>query len=480
MGTSTPNDSTLPPAKILDALPDLIGEPVNMLPVALLNLPLRVQVPKWPENGGLGLPRVKLYWNEEMVLDQEMPPEFDEDDLVFSLAGLPLDHGKHYLHYQIRLGNGNVSEGEATEVNIDLIPPTLGVAPPFLQFPGEVLGGLTDDYLQAHGDQLQVGVPAYANQAPGDCIEWYWDTQLGAENRVGSLRVADLVPAMTLTFTGAMVRERGDGTRSVYYRITDYAGNTSQSSTTSLAVRATPVPRVLPVLQAVGASGSGARQTLTATQVTTGLDLEVPATAVIKPGETAVLIFGTPGQVGGARLPIEGAGTQVNVSVQAVAPHLDRTVAVYYKVTDTAGEVHTSTVLTLAFTNSSGLNFPTVQCELVDGNQLSLRQVLPTGAPITLAAWRIMTTDQHLMVRVEGVDTSGKALDEPVVQGRPITAAEVGAGVGYDGSLVIPRELLLRLQRNMPFYVRGYLSFDGSDQWPAVPTFKDLVPILVS
>lgn len=480
MGTSTPHDFILSPANVLGALPDLAGEPVNLLPVTLLSLPLQVQVPKWAESGGLAPPHVQLYWDGAMVLDQAMPPRFDEDDLVFSLEGLPLDHGAHRLHYQVRLGNGSVGESAAAEVNVDLVPPALGVPPSSLHFPNEVLGGLTDDYLQAHGDQLQVGVPSYTGQAPGDRIGWYWDTQSSAGNSAGSLRVADLVPAMTLTFTGAMVRERGDGTRFVYYRITDYAGNTSQSAITSLPVRATPVPRVLPVLQAVGASGSGARQTLKATQVTTGLELEVPATAVIKPGETAVLIFGTPGQVGGASLPIQGAGTQVNVSVQTVAPHLDRTVAVYYEVTDTAGAVHTSNVLTLVFTESSGLNFPTVQCELVNGNQLSLRQVPATGAPITLAAWRIMTTDQHLMVRVEGVDTGGAALDEPVVEGRPITAAEVGAGVGYAGDLVIPRALLLRLQRNTPFYVRGYLSFDGSDQWPAMPTFKDLIPTLVS
>jgi hypothetical protein len=480
MGTSTPHDFILSPANVLGALPDLAGEPVNLLPVALLNQPLRVQVPHWRESGGLAPPRVQLYWEGALVLDQVMPPGFDDDDLVFSLAALPMDHGTHRLHYQVRLGNGSVEEGAPTAVNVDRVPPALGVPPPSLQLPGEVLGGLTDDYLQAHGDQLQAVVPPYAGQAPGDRIEWYWDTQPGAEDSAGSLRVADLVPPMTLTLAGALVRERGDGTRFVYYRITDYAGNTSQSAITSLPVQATPVPRVLPVLHAVGATGSGARQTLKAIQVTTGLELEVPATAVIKPGETAVLIFGTPGQVGGARLPIQGAGTQVNVGVQAVAPHLDRTVSVYYEVTDTAGEVHTSDVLTLALTESSGLNFPTVQCELVDGNQLSLRQVPASGAPITLAAWRMMTTDQHLMVRVEGIDTSGAPLDEPVVQGRPVTAAEVGTGVGHDGGLVVPRALLLRLQRNMPFYVRGYLSFDGSDQWPAMPTFKDLVPTLVS
>jgi len=425
---------------------------------------------------------VELYWDGVMVLKERMPPGFDDDDLVFPLAGLPLDHGTHHLHYRVHLGNGSVNDGAPTAVNVDRLAPELGVPPPSLQFPDEVLSGLTDDYLQAHGDQVQAVVPAYSGQAPGDSIEWYWDTQPSAGNSAGSLRVAQLVPAMTLTFTGEMVRERGDGTRFVYYRITDYAGNASQSAVISLPVRATPVPRVLPVLQAVGATGSGARQTLRASQVTTGLTLDVPATAVIKPGETAVLVFGTPGQVGGTCLPIEGAGTQVNVGAQAVAPHLDRTVAVHYEVTDTAGKVHPSEVLTLALIESSGLNFPNVQCELVDGSQLSLRRVPDTGAPVTLAAWRMMTTDQRLMVRVEGVGTSGAALDEPIVEleGRPITAAEVGNGVGHDGSLVIPRALLLRLQRNTPFYVRGYLSFDGSDQWPAMSTFKDLVPTLVS
>ncbi|WP_263264294.1 hypothetical protein [Pseudomonas sp. RIT-PI-S] len=471
--------ASLLPAEVPAALPTLPGGPVNVLPVAVLAAPLQVKLPKWPVSGGLVGPRVKICWDGALVHDQQLDRDFDEDDLLFDLQ-LNLTHGPHQLDYNVTLGNGSVSPGEAVTVTVDRVPPALGTPPAQLVFPPEVGSGVTDDYLQANGDQLSATLPAYGGQAPGDQITWYWDRSLNANEQLGTQWVADLLPPMTLIFSGDAIRARGDGARFVHYRITDYAGNSAQSGTVQLPVRATPVPRVLPVPQAVGATGSGANQTLRAAQAVGGIQIRIPANAVIKPGETAALIFGEPGQVGGVRVPIVGgAGDTLEIGEYEVAAHLDNRVPVRYETTDLQGVVHGSDVLQLTVNESRGLNFPTVQCALVDGSQLSLSRVPATGAPLRLSAWRMMTDYQRLMVRVTGVDRSDGGVDEAVVEGRKIEASELATGVGQNGDLVIPKALLSRLKLNESFYVEAYLSFDGSGRWPAVPTFMSLVPVLV-
>ncbi|MBA1287320.1 hypothetical protein [Pseudomonas japonica] len=480
MRTPDSESQSLLPAEVPDALPALAGEPPNLLPTALLAQPVKVRIPRWGESGGLGQPKVRIYWDGALVHEVTLPSDFTDEQLSFELGSLSLAHGSHQLHYDVKLGNGSVVAGPPLEVNVDLVPPDLDQTPARLGFPPEVVTGeVTDDYLISHGDQLQATVPLYGGQAPGDRIDWYWDRQLNANEPVHGSLVAELSPAMTVTFAADLIRARGDGQRFAHYRITDYAGNTARSAAVQLAVRATPVPRILPLPQVTGATGSGNRQNLKAVLAVNGITVKVPEEAVIKPGEQARLLFGTPGETGGLALPISQAGALLPIGPETVAAHLDRTVAVRYEVTDAQGGVHLSEVLQLTLTESAGLNFPTVQCSLVDGTQLSLRRVPSGGATITLAAWRLMTDYQCLMVRINGVDSAGQVLDEAVVSGRRVQASEVGVGVGYAHDLLIPRALLSRLRLNTPFYVQAYLSFDGSEQWPPAPTFKDLVPTLV-
>jgi len=480
MRTLDSESLSLLPAKVPDALPELGDKPVNLLPTALLAQPVRVCIPRWGESGGLGPPTVGIYWDRVRVHEVTLPPDFADEQLSFELESLQLSHGSHRLHYDIRLGNTSVVDGPPVEVHVDLVPPDLDQTQARLGFPPEVVTGeVTDDYLTSHGDRLQAVVPQYGGQAPGDRIDWYWDGQLNANEPVDGSLVADLSPAMTVSFPADLIRARGDGPRFAHYQITDYAGNSARSEVVQLAVRATPVPRVLPLPQVTGAVGSGNRQTLKAVLAANGITVKVHEEAVIKPGEQARLLFGTPGETGGLALPISQAGALLPIGSETVAAHLDRTVAVRYEVIDAQGGVHLSEVLQLTLTESTGLNFPTVQCSLVDGTQLSLRRVPSGGAEITLAAWRLMTDYQCLMVRINGVDSAGQMLDEAVVSGRRVQASEVGVGVGYAHDLLIPRALLSRLQLNMPFYVQAYLSFDGSEQWPPTPTFKDLVPTLV-
>lgn len=479
MRDDIPELAELAPATVLEVLPDLPGGAPNVVPVAALGQPLTVMLPRWPESGGLAGPWVRLYWNGALVHEAQLDRNFQDEDLVFSLSGLDLSHGRRLLSYTVTLGNGSESQGAAAVVTVDRVPPDLGIPLAQLVLPVDLGSEVTDDYLQTHGDQLSAGVPAYGGQAPGDRIAWYWDRSLNAYERVGEAPVAELEPPMTVSFSGDLIRARGDGARFIYYLITDYAGNGAQSGITQLAVRATPVPRVLPVPQVTNATGSGASQTLKAIQAVGGIEVQIPANAVIKPGEQAALLFGEPGQVGGARLPISAAGALICVAEREVAAHLDNRVAVRYEVVDVQAEVHLSEPLQLTVNDARGLNFPTVQCALVDGSQLSLGRVPGTGAPLTLQPWKMMTDYQRLMVRVTGVDRSGNPLDEAVVEGRQIQAHELASGVGADGDLVIPKALLERLMFNESFTVKGYLSFDGSGNWPVVPTFRNLTPVMV-
>lgn len=479
MRENTLEQATLAPARVLNVLPDLPGGPPNLLPVAALAAPLSVKLPKWSESGGLAGPRVRIFWDGHLAVDETLERNFDDDDLYFDLSSLDLSHGPHRLSYEVTLGNGSITPSEATQVNVDLVPPGLGAPPARIGLPADLSGDLTDDYLQAHGDELIATLPPYGGQAPGDQVTWYWDRRLDANEPLGQGLVAELTPPMSLVFPGDAIRGRGDGARFIHYRLTDYAGNASQSGIVQLDVRATPIPRILPVPQVVGATGSGPSQSLAARQALGGIEVQIPATAVIKPGETASLVFGEPGQVGGARVPLEGAGQSAIVDEYAVAAHLERSVSIRYEAIDLQGTVHRSDELQLALTNVYDLNFPTVECALVDGSQLSLARVPPTGAPLSIAPWLMMTDYQRLMVRVSGVDRANQPLDEAVVEGRQVDAEELNTGIGLRGDLVLPKALLNRLQLNEAFYVEGYLSFDGSGRWPSAPTFKTLVPTLV-
>ena len=170
MRENTLEQATLSPARVLNVLPDLPGGLPNLLPVAALTAPLSVKVPKWSESGGLAGPTVRIFWDGRLVVDEQLDRNFDDDDLFFDLTSLDLSHGAHRLTYEVALGNGSISPGEATQVNVDRVPPDLGAPPSRLQLPADLSGDLTDDYLQAHGDELIAALPPYAEQAPGDRV----------------------------------------------------------------------------------------------------------------------------------------------------------------------------------------------------------------------------------------------------------------------------------------------------------------------
>ena len=495
-GSRSDAEEKLGAPSVPDVLPDIEGGEKNLVPVDPGRQHLKVTFPLWKNS----LPSIAFPESVRMFLDGAevaykvwTAGPIESSDLFVEI---PLDkvlnvHGVRVLHYEALNWSGDPENPEASDteiITVDTRAPLLASPDSRLSIPSAVLppSQLTAYYLDRNEDRLRVTVPVFATPAPGDRIVWYWGRSPGDLDEGGFLELDEqnYTDLLVLSIPGELIRGRGDGLRSVSYRVLDRAGNPSAySDYVELDVAATPIPRLLPWPSTDKATGAGEQQVLDPLQASSGVVVEIPQTAVIYPPERAWVQWGEPGQVGAHRVdqPISPGQRRYQIPMRPVAAHIGRTLWVRYYVIDEDGNEIPSVPRKLQVQTLPVNRLPTVQCNGLSGGNLSYRTVAPEGAILKMTTWPLMTTDHWLMITMTGMGSNGLDSVLPVISKRAVTEQEVIGGIGQGDRVRVSKAFLNTLRRNQYLIGKVYVSFDGGRTWPSLqlPNFPELTLTLI-
>lgn len=167
------------------------------------------------------------------------------------------EHGTYDLRYRLETWQGIEQESFPTSVRIDKRPPHYsGQAPDDPVFDAGVTDGITEAYLAANGDVVELTIPAYDDEQLGDTVQVYISTS--------STPVANpvfdgaLLTGRTVTIPGAALRLLQDGLLLVNYRLTDKVGNRgahSEDVQASLLLRPEPADIAAPIVELAETDG---------------------------------------------------------------------------------------------------------------------------------------------------------------------------------------------------------------------------------
>ncbi|WP_195163408.1 hypothetical protein [Mesorhizobium sp. NBSH29] len=461
------------------ALKDITGGQPGLIPASGLEEDLRAELPLWNNSDpSPGFPETLLcYWDDAKIDEKQWVAPIPPPELFFRIPKRFLDEGEHRVRYDVFQSiNDTITPSEDFVVTIDRTTPVLA-NPNHLIFPENIKDkGVTIEYLSSNGDVLETRVPDYDAVMPGDVIGYYWDMYPGERYLAGSKTVVvdDIASPIIVALTGDMIRERGNGTAHAYYDVTDRAGNRSElSDEVQLGVKAEVVPRDLPWPGIENASGTGATVTLDPTRALAGSTVVVPAGADLRPGDELSVQWGKPGTVGAYRVdkPTDADPFRFLVPKDQIAAHMGKILPVYYTVTEPDGDSHLSLERNLRMSVIPTSRYPIIQCEDRSGGMLMLSQVPDAGARLKLAPWVLMTTDQLITVRVNGLDLDSAPTEFTALDMYRVTEAELTVGIGAQEDVRVPKAFLANLRRHFQLTLSVWVSFDLGETWPSAPNF---------
>ncbi|MFR0672278.1 hypothetical protein ACLUUI_02880 [Enterobacterales bacterium AW_CKDN230030176-1A_HGKHYDSX7] len=477
MATASRHIGLLAPPHAPMALPDIPGGQPGLLPVAVLGAPLRIDVPPWP----ISMPSpatpetLSLFWNGTFIADKTFDAPIAASDYFIDV---PSDHllkeGQVEVTYQVRIYNGTLNDSTGLVLTIDRTAPVLGGDRGRLSFAELGEQAVTDEFLKAHGNRLRAEVPAYQQVRAGDTLIHYWDDEPLDGTYVGehTLSEQDAGVPVTIDYDGNMIRERGDGTRYAQYRVRDRAGNESQMAVPrALVIKAQPEPRVLPWVEVPLATGGGDTLNLEMTALFDApLQVQIPSEAVIGLDEPFTVSWGV-GQFGAQDvLGVPGIRCYDIAERNAVAMS-GKTVAVRYLVQTREGLLQ-SAVRRVKVNPLPRSRLTIPQLSGTTGTTLILSQQTQDPA-ITLAAWKLISSDQRVRIDVRGVSAAG-AESFSVMRNHAVSQEELTLGIGSKRDALVPLSFLRNLLKGQSISVEVKVSFDAGRTWPTLPNFETL------
>ncbi|PHN72725.1 hypothetical protein AO286_05830 [Pseudomonas syringae] len=457
-----------PPPIIADLLPDNpLWDEQGLLPSTRAFDPLPVAIPAWPyEPGPFGETVLRVYWDTITLVHEKTwsadLPSLPPQDLLFEMPASYLVAGAHVMLYEVTDWAGNPWHSFPQPVTVDLTPPILGDNQGRLRFD---TSQITAEYLESNGDKVDAWIDSYRGGKPGDVVTWYWsETPFYMDDRdIVSQRLlyqADLVFPIMLSFTGGMIRARGDGDRYAFYRLADRAGNLSNFSLVApLAVQVQPLPRYLPSPSvAEASSSSSSSSTLDPSQASRGVTVVIPADAQLRPDDVLSVQWATPGTEGAYHSTnADASGLRFSIPPAFISQHMGKHIPVYYQVAGSDPAISELHDLTVQFLSSS--KWPTVQCTRPAGvvAQLSLARIV-SYATFSLARWAFMAPGQRVTITLLGVGHTQVILDGYVVQAGDVSASKV--------TVDVPKNTFLAFTINQALVVQVKVSF-ASDATPA-------------
>ncbi|WP_109514882.1 hypothetical protein [Pseudomonas ovata] len=463
------SDGPLPLPQVDGLLENIDGGEPNLLPVALLSNPLRVDIPMWQNsNPNPEHPEtLELFWDDRLIDSKVWESPIDPGELFFEVPVASLSDGSHLLCYVVTGWNGGSSPSDPLTLTIDKTPPVLNNEGPLI-FPPEIIsGGVTHSWLVANDELLSARVPDYQGARPGDVITWYWSNLVTGRERVDerTLSQADLDQPITIDFDGAMIRQRGNGQRFATYIVKDRAGNTAPAARAEeLKVEANRPPRQLPAPKIKDASGSGSNWTLDPFKAINGATVIIPEEAILYDDDEVYLQWAEPGSEWSFRTdePTSPGSRQYLVPKDKLAAQIGKTdVPVYYEVFEVqVPESHESIRSKLRINDLTGL--PALQCDCLINRQISLARVRDNGnkANFSLSRWPFMGAGQLVSVSAHGVDASDAAHDVVILKDHPVASV---VDVLPTGDISLDQLDDFKIGGSMEF--KAKVSFDGGQTW---------------
>ncbi|KTB85553.1 hypothetical protein AO070_13300 [Pseudomonas syringae pv. syringae PD2766] len=466
MDSEINQDAPLLDPDVPDALDDIPGGEINLLPKSALQSDLTVTFPLWRgSNPAPGFTEtVVLMWDDREVARKLLPTPIDVKELFAHVPVSELTEGSHRLFYKVILPSGNDNNSTPSfTVTIDKTAPVLAGSKDPLEFPVDLIGNrVTARYLEDHGNKLPATVPTYDQPKPGDTLFLYWETSPVGDLLAGEKTLTEADMSLDVEFDGDMIVDSGDGMRYASYEVQDRAENISVlSRAVSLTVDAQPVPLVSPSVERSVPAGGGTG-TLDPLSVTSGAVVVVPEEIDLQPTDV-VTVYWTgfvPSASHETSTPVIAGGYKYAIPASAVPGNIGtgRQVQVYYTVTRAQGKVETSATYLLTIQPIADTRFPKLVCKQTTGTTpvtLKLSSV-PNGADFSITPWVYIKAGQLMHMWAEGVDKNGGDLYFDVFAERPLTPGEEGTGV----SEVLARSFLEQLKVNEQFWVDIEVSFD--------------------
>ena len=464
-----PNAAVLPPPRIDALLDDIDGGQPNLLPFSATLAPLRIDFEPWqnshptPEDPEA----LTLFWDGEEIGSKDWTAPIEDTDLFISVPERYLSgEGAHTLGYRVVFYNGNSADSTPLTISIDRTPPQLPDDNGW-RFPDEVMtGGVTDTFLQAHGDTLNADIPPYFNIEPGDVLTWYWSATVGGPERAGTwiLKEADTGRALTISVSGDFIRASGDGVRYARYTVQDRAGTAVQRALPMpVLVNATPVAPNFPAPYLKETGSTAGASTLDPSRALNGGTLVIKPEATFEPDDEITVFWAVPGEYGAysTATPLSSGSREYAIPKLNIAARLASRLEMYYEVTrrgNTLGSTrHNLTV-------EAPKNLPNPQCDKVTGNYLSLGKVGNGKATFTLTSWQHRNTSQFIRLYIEGRRKDGKKDPVMVAEAAPVSSI---TGTMTVGSL--NRQDLEVFEVPTALEIRAFLSVDNLISWIEFP-----------
>ncbi len=466
----------LKPVEVAELLENIPGGDNNLLPVSATLQDLEVIVPMWPfSEPGPGEPEVlQLFWDEVLVVERSWEAPVPPEDLKLSVPKEKLTHGAHELRYKVIDADCDASYSDVLQVLIDLQGPVLGGQGilTVVEDPEEVeRDGVTERYLRNHQQRLRTQVPAYTTPKAGDTIIYYWDTEPFEEMKAGEhvLVFEDTTKPVYIDFPSALILERGDGDRYVYYAIRDRAGNVSLLSS-PLKVTVSAGLRTLPLLIIEQTGGGQESLHLALNTLRPPLLVKVPPEAVVYPDETLRVEWGQPDDPGyySTSTEYQGRSRVFEIPESKVLAQGATSLQVGYVVSGDKRHDYPSPVVDLTVGSlSSGL--PTVQLKGVVATTFKLADA-PARNPVTLGTWKFMAEGQWVDIWVSGKLSDGQDAEPHVVlRNYVVNADDVEKGIGARNDVVVLKTFLSTLMDGVPFTVHVNVSFNKGYNWMKFP-----------
>lgn len=474
-------DPDLETPTVVGVLPNIPGGEDNLLPKDAWLQPLRIEFELWsdPAPREENVDTVELIWDNDLdnpvdvrqyagPIDPENPPQ-----LWLQVPVAELDEGAHRLHYRLHPWNGgNARTSPMVNVTIDKTPVDLAFANTPLIDPIIIDTGLSEEYLLEHNGVVTVTIPTYLEPAPGDRIVAIWTNEDSGQFREVPRTLTrddyEDVP-LQLAFDEQLIRDMGDGERSISYRVFDRAGNESRlSESVSFTVAVLRAPHFVPYPWIVEAEGNPSQYgDLDPMQAQRGATARIPAEAVYYDDDVVHMQFGEPGTAGAVAVPVPWGVKEVPIPAASVAAMFDKSVPVYYQVVLADDTIKESEYLTLRVQSIPSHRFPVPQLEAPFTDPVSKASIPSTGLPVHQRKWTFISELCLITVEVSGLGAGGP-VSRVVLDRHQVEPAQVEDGV----HVKLPRDFMLTLNDDAPFTVQTQVSFDDGERWVNFSTLR--------
>ena len=217
------------------ARPNFPGSQYNLMPINDLN-PMEVRIPQWPDSDKAA-PMILI-----ISLGRDQQPPIDV--ATYTLYG-PLDvtyfpykgeipaqylalEGVYQVCYRVEIA-GNTQNSTNNQFTIDKTAPNRNFPGESPIFPQAIIdGGITRQYLESNNDEVLVQIPVYSDQRKGDAVLFNFGSLI--DGPVSRVTVSDSTTPTSVSLSGDVIREKGNGNQFADYTLEDRADNSGPKS----------------------------------------------------------------------------------------------------------------------------------------------------------------------------------------------------------------------------------------------------------